>query len=97
MSIEDLTIKEMRDAVTVLMSIAESGVQHTLEYIKDAEHTCASATDMLHGLEAGTIPELDDWDVQVILGFEDAMLAQFRFLRQVMIEQGLTVAKEVGS
>jgi hypothetical protein len=90
---EDLTIRETTEAISLMMTMSQTAVGHTLEYVKEPDHSCESGIDFI---EPDEIPELDDWDVQVVLAFEDAMVAQFKFLREIMREQGFTVAEEVG-
>ena len=90
---EDLTIRETHEAVSLMMTMATTSIEHTLNFVKEPDPTCEDGMDFI---EPDEIPELDDWDVQVILAYEDAMVAQFKFLRHMMRDQGFTVSKEVG-
>jgi len=88
---EDLTIRETREAMSLMMTMATTAVEHTLEYVKEPDHKCEPDTF----IDPEQIPELDDWDVTVILAYEEAMVMQFKFLRGMMRNQGYTVSKEM--
>jgi hypothetical protein len=94
MSIDDLTIREATDATSAMVAMMSSAISHTLEYVKDPDHDCNFTAE---DLGVSEIPEFDDWDVQVILSFEESLMKQFKFLRSVLISQGYDISTEVST
>jgi hypothetical protein len=94
MSMEDLTIRQLGQASEAMMNMSSSAIEHTLEFINDPDHDCNYDVTDLDDVE---VPEFDDWDVQVILSFEESLMSQFRFLRSVLISQGYDISEDVST
>jgi hypothetical protein len=92
MSMEDLTIKQVNDATSAMLAMSTTAIEHTLEHINEPDHDCDFNVEDLDDID---IPSFDDWDLQVMLSFEDSMVAQFKFLRSVLISQGYDISEEV--
>ena len=95
MSIEDLTIREMKDAIDLLAELAESSIKHAMVMVGDADHECdiMDEDDLF-----SEMPEMDEFEIRVFLAYEEAVLATCKLIRRGLITQGWTeLTKELGT
>lgn len=85
MGMEDLTLKEIQEAMELLIPISESIVKHALVILGDPDHECAADK-----ADLGDLPAFTDGDIKAYLAYEESALEQFKFMRRAFIEFGYT-------
>ena len=82
---EDLTIREMTNALGLAVPLAESIVKHTLVILGEPNHECENEDPDFNDL-----PDFDDDDLRAFLAFEQSAVEQFVFMRKAFIAAGYT-------
>ena len=96
MSVEDLTIKQLQQALELIHNMTEINMQHTMVIVGDPTHDCEMEDDVDDGFE--DMPDFDAFDIQVFLAFEQSSLAMCKMLRNGLRQNGWTeLTKEVGN
>lgn len=95
MSIEDLTIKQMTQAMELISNLIEIQMQHTMVIVGEPDHDCDLEDSIDEDFEH--MPDFDDFDVRVFLSFEQSTLALCGMMRHGLRQQGFEeLTKEVG-
>lgn len=91
---EDLTLRQINEAMEVILPISQTIVQHSLVILGDPSHECIGDDDF----DGTDIPDFSDTDLNAFLAFEESSLSMLRFMREAFIECGYTeLTREVGA
>jgi len=94
MSVEDLTLKEMRSAIELMSELSEATMTHGMVIVGEPEHKCekGDGEDIWEGM-----PKFSDFDMRVFLAYEQSAIAICRMVREGLIANGWTeLTVEVG-
>ena len=95
MSMEDLTIREMKQAVDLLSGLIDTTMSHAMVIVGEPTHDCA--TENIDDGEFDDMPEFDDFDVRVFLAYEQSVMAVCRLTRIGLQQQGYSeLTEQVG-
>ena len=93
MSMEDLTLRQITEAMELIIPISESIVKHSLVILGDHNHSCEGEPS---DDDFDDLPDFTDSDVKAFLAFEDSAIAMLGFMREALIAAGYTeLTKEV--
>ena len=97
MGIEDLTLGQLQEALSLLSTLTETTMKHALVIVADPDHSCEM--DNIEDDDAmDDMPEFSDYDVQVFLAYEQSCISVFGMVRQGLIKHGFDMlSEELGS
>jgi len=87
---DELTVREMREAISMMTAIMENSLSLTLHML---EENCVDGHDHTN-MDYEDFPEFDDFDVKVFLLFEEQTNAIFKMMRRGLIEKGYAELSE---
>ena len=89
MSMEDLTLRQISEAMEMMLPLSESIIKHALIVLGDPDHECDQS-----GFDEDEVPDFNDADLKAYLAYEESTLEMIKFMRQEFIKVGYTELTE---